>query len=137
MFLLLCGVGPMGPLLLALTSLVACTFGYLMCLLETFYPVLFLHHCALSFPWVLPYYVPMGLGLSNLNLAVLDEDEYVKYVSLITDFCCFFFGNNVNPPFRLSRSGRTLGNLILNAYLLIIVRNVINVKMQSVMFLII
>ena len=36
--LLLLGVGPMGPLLPALTSLVARMFGCLICLLWTFYP---------------------------------------------------------------------------------------------------
>ena len=46
-------------------------------------PCPFSDHCALSFSWTLPDSVPVGPGLWKLNLAILEEDEYV---SLITDF---------------------------------------------------
>ena len=46
-------------------------------------PCPFSDHCALSFSRVLPDSVPMGPGLWKLNLAILEEDEYV---SLITAF---------------------------------------------------
>ena len=50
-------------------------------------PCPFSDHCVLFFSWVLPNSVPMGPGLWKLNLAVLEEDEYV---SLITDFWSFW-----------------------------------------------
>ena len=50
-------------------------------------PCPFSDDCALSFSWILPDSVPMGPGLWKLNLAILEEDEYV---SLITDFGFFW-----------------------------------------------
>lgn len=64
----------------------------------------FSDHCALFFSWVLPDSVPMSPGLWKLNLAVLQEDEFV---SLITNFC--FFGSVVNLLFLLSQGGGTPG----------------------------
>ena len=49
-------------------------------------PCPFSHHCVLSFSWVLPDSVSWAPGLCKLNLAVVDEDDYV---SLMTGFCFF------------------------------------------------
>ena len=54
----------------------------------------FSDHCALSFSWVLPDSVPMGPGLWKLNLAILEEDEYV---SLITD--CWLYWQRCQSGF--------------------------------------
>ena len=41
-------------------------------------PCPFSDHCALSFSWTLSDSVPVGPGLLKLNLAILEEDEYVR-----------------------------------------------------------
>lgn len=130
--LLLLGVSPMGPLLLPSTSLVARTFGSLMCLLETFYPILF--RIIVFFPFHVSFPTlcrgPRGCG-SWIWLLWMKMTMLASWRDFVS------FRNGVNLPFCLSRGAGMLGNLILNAYLLILVRNVMNVKMLSVMFLII